>query len=275
MKTALVLIDFSESSGFAAKYAVMVAGSLGIQDIVLFHAQQIITQTAAAHIVALEGLDRIKEAEQELEELARELREIDSTIHYRVKLEEAYIANIIESLVSQYKPAFVFMGLSGKSETEKIIIGGNTIRLMKSCSAPLVIVPKKAFGKPKHIIYASDLKSVAETSPSALIEEWKKGFSASLHVVNISAGSARLKTDDIEEIKQLHELFDRDDTEYHYLENSRTVEGLLTFAQDYPDALIVAVAKEHGFFTTLIKGSITEKLASLSRNPLLLVKNEN
>ncbi|WP_028297998.1 universal stress protein [Olivibacter sitiensis] len=275
MKTAIVLTDFSESATCAAKYAATVAKSLGIEDILLFHAAHIVTQTAAAQVVVLEGINRKEETEMLLDELADELKKIDGSLHYRTKYEEVYVSNVINGLVRQYDPYMVFIGLSGKSNAEKFVVGSNTLKLINTCQVPLMVVPRKDFALPKDLIYATDLKKVASTSPIHLIKELISKLHANLHIVNVSSSGIRLKNTDFDEIGDLHELFDNEHAIYHYLDNSSTVEGLLSFAESKANAIILAVAKEHGFFSKLIKGSITEKLAAISKNPLLIVKNDN
>ncbi|MET3875475.1 universal stress protein [Chitinophaga sp. OAE865] len=273
MKTILVPTDFSDTAYNAATYAIALGNSLGATRIVLYHAYELIVPIPDVptmipmvnpedlRAASLEGLEKMK---RELAPLAGEgttlLTRADNTL----------LAATIEDVCKNEGVDLIVMGITGGSKLEEVLVGSNTIDVVKNTSYPVLIVPGSA--KYKHIekiVFAADLRKVADTTPVEPLKKLLHIFNAELHVINIDHESRHFSTDTPFETLMLDTLLEDFHPEYHFIDNPNVVAGIAEFAEENKADLILTIPKKHGLFEGIFKRSRTSKLAYQTHIPLL------
>jgi nucleotide-binding universal stress UspA family protein len=266
MKTILVPTDFSDTAYNAATYAIALGNSLGTTRIVLYHAYELIVPVPdVPTMIPMVNPDDLRAASLEgLEKMKTELTPlIQEGTTLLIRADNTLLAATIEEVCKNEEVDLIVMGITGGSKLEEVLVGSNT-------SYPVLIVPGSAKYKPiEKIVFAADLRKVAETTPVEPLKKLLHIFNAELHVINIDHESRHFSTDTPFETLMLDTLLEDFHPEYHFIDNPNVVAGIVDFAEENKADLILTIPKKHGLFESIFKRSRTSKLAYQTHIPLL------
>lgn len=275
MKTILVPTDFSDTAYNAATYALAMAPQLNVDRIVLYHAYELIVPIPdVPTAIPMVNPDDLRIASQEgLDKMQKELTPLAGAgVSIVTRADNTLLAATIDEVVKQEEAALIVMGITGGSKMEEILVGSNTIDVVKHTSCPVLIVPgKAAFKGIAKIVFACDLRQVADTTPIAPLKKLLAAFHAELHVINIDHESRHFSTDTPFETLMLDTLLEDYKPEYHFVDNPDVVQGITEFAESIHADLILTIPKKHGLFERIFKRSNTTKLAYQTHIPLLTI----
>ncbi|NLR79207.1 universal stress protein [Chitinophaga eiseniae] len=273
MKTILVPTDFSDTAYNAATYALSLARNLGTTRIVLYHAYELIVPIPdIPTMIPMVNPDDLRAASMEgLEKMKKELDTLvppGSTLVTRA--DNTLLAATIEEVCKNEGADLIVMGITGGSKLEEVLVGSNTIDVVKNTSYPVLVVPGGAKYKPiEKIVFAVDLRKIAETTPVEPLKKLLHIFNAELHVINIDHESRHFSTDTPFETMLLDTLLEDFNPVYHFIDNPDVVEGIVEFAEENKADIILTIPKKHGLFESIFKRSRTSKLAYQTHLPLL------
>lgn len=273
MKTILVPTDFSDTAYNAATYALSLARNLGTTRIVLYHAYELIVPIPdIPTMIPMVNPDDLRTASIEgLEKMKKELDTLVPTGSTLVtRADNTLLAATIEEVCKNEGADLIVMGITGGSKLEEVLVGSNTIDVVKNTSYPVLIVPGGAKYKPiEKIVFAVDLRKIAETTPVEPLKKLLHIFNAELHVINIDHESRHFSTDTPFETMLLDTLLEDFNPVYHFIDNPDIVEGIVEFAEENKADIILTIPKKHGLFEGIFKRSRTSKLAYQTHLPLL------
>lgn len=275
MKTIIVPTDFSTTAYNAARYALGLAQQMGTTRIVLYHAYELIVPipdvpTSIPMVdpnelkaASLDGLDRMK---QDL------LPALPEGVVLDCRADNALLAANIDTLSQEENADLIVMGTTGGSQLEEILIGSNTIDVVKHTTCPVLIVPSGATFKPvKKIVFACDFKKVGTGTPVYPLKRLLNVFQAELHVLNIDKEGKGLSTDVPEASLLLDTLLEGYNPKYHFVDHGNVVQGIMEFADRENADLILTIPRKHGLFEGIFKRSRTAQLAFHTHIPLLAI----
>lgn len=273
MKTIIVPTDFSETAYNAARYALGLAKQTGAVRILLYHAYELIVPipdlpTAVPMVnmedlkaSSLEGLQRMKD------ELAPLISE-GITVDYRA--DNHLLAANIDQVCKEEGADVIVMGITGGSQLEEILVGSNTVDVVKNSSYPVIVVPTQATFRPvKKIVFACDLRKVAKTTRKELLHKLLDEFRPELHVLNIQKeGKEHMHP---EENQELDNMLHNYNPQYHFVDHPNIVEGITGFAEKEAADLLLIIPKKHGLFDSIFKRSHVSRIAFHTHVPLLSI----
>lgn len=272
MKSILVLTDFSEAALHAARYACVFADIFKSKQMILFHALQDIPAVSNEPIVSVGREEWFEESKRKMEDFQKTVKQfIPATTEVSFSVEEIDLVKGVEALGRGKQIDLIVMGITGKTSLEKVLIGSNTIRIMRDVRRPLLIVPRNTpVDKPKKILLASDLREVEEkTNVPALIEVLDT-LEAELLVLNVTE-----KEQDVPKLKKeitaLHETLDKYQPEVHYLSDPDIVTTIESFAASNRVGLLVTLRERHSGLSSLFRKSVSKKIVWHIRIPLLVL----
>jgi len=263
VKNMLILTDFSDSSSNAARYAADLAHQLKTEHMILYHSYESVAVPATAFAPATgrftethdQSLEKINKLKNELEEWVPEQTRVE------VRTDERTLISAVNALATQHHLRLVVAGITGKSNIERVLVGSNTLTLAKHCQAPLLIVPPVAVFQPiSTVVFACDLKRVAESTPVLAIKTFVRALGAKLLILNVDNEGEHFEPGMIKEMTHLHELWDNEKPEYHYVDHEDTVTGIMEFARLQDAELVIMVPKQYGFFEGIFHSSLTKKI---------------
>ncbi|MDB5128681.1 universal stress protein [Mucilaginibacter sp.] len=280
MKTILVLTDFSDAAANAALYAAALTHHLEVSGLILYHSYELKppVQTAVPVMVP-EDVERFhKKSIENLTLLKDKLRSFtnERTI-IEIATDDRQLIMAAELIGAQHQAGLLVMGVTGKSRLEQVLIGTNTINIAKESTIPVLLVPQEArFEKIRRIAFACDLKKVSQSTPAKEIRSLIHQLNAKLMVLNVDKeDQGHFTPDTIAEQTVLHQLWDKEDPEYHYINADNIAEGIAKFALEHDIQIVIAVPRRYGFFESLFHASLTKRLTFEILVPLLLIKEKS
>ena len=275
MKTIIVPTDFSATAYNAARYALELAGQIGTTRILLYHAYELIVPVPdlptsipmvdpkELKTASVEGLETMK---QDLEAYVPAGAILD------IRAENNLLAANIDDIAMEEMADLIIMGITGGGKIEEILMGSNTIDVVKHTSFPVMIVPGEVTFKPvKKILFACDFKKVGTSTPIAPLKKLLDIFHAELHVLNIDRDGKGLGADIPLESLLLDTLLEGYHPIYHFIDHDSIVEGIMDFADKIEADLILTIPRKHGLFEGLFRRSRTAKLAFHTHIPMLAI----
>lgn len=274
MKAILVATDFSPSANNAARYAAHLAVQLQVEHLILYHAYQMMPISTEVPVNLVLSMEQLQEnSEESLQRLKRSLLYVTGS--HTLILTKAECAEPVEgssNLAKVCEAGLIVIGSSSKGLGDRLLMGSTTRKLLKKCLLPLLVVPNEATFRPiRKMVLGCDLSQVADTIPIVKLIQLVKGFHAQLQVVNVTAS----EQEDLGKRKEEHafyDLFEELDPSIQYIGGSDVSKGILAYANQHDADMIIIIAKKHTFLEQLIRISVSNKLASKSDMPLLIIR---
>jgi len=275
MKTIIVPTDFSETSYNAARYALGLARQMNTARVVLYHAYELIVPIPdVPSSVPMVNPDELRSASMEgLDKMMRELDPLlpENTI-LASRAENHLLPANIDQVAKQEQADLIVMGITGGSQLEEILVGSNTIDVVKHTTCPVIIVPASVKFRPiQKIVFACDFRKVVETTPVQPLKKLLNVFRPELHVLNIDHESKHFTSDTPYETLMLDTLLEGYNPQFHFIDHTNVVQGIMNFAEKQEADLILVIPKKHGLFEHIFKRSRTTQLAFHTHIPLLAI----
>lgn len=271
----LVLTDYSVVALSAARYAAALTHQLETRNLILYHSRESIVVPTTFFTVS-GPVESLEESLKKITSLKNDLRNsLGEQTEIEIRTDERSLISAVNTLVQQQHIGLVVAGITGRGRLERILVGSNAVKLAKECLAPLLIVPSMATFQPiKTVVFACDLKSVSASTPVLPIKTLIRALGARLLILNVDHDGDKFEPETINEMTDLHELWDDIQPEYHYITHKDTAAGIMEFVEQHTVELLITVPKKHGFFESIFHRSLTKELAYHTHLPLLLYKED-
>src|SRR5882762_9687895 len=276
MKKILVPTDFSKPSIIAAEVAVDIAGKYGA-DVIFLN----VVEEATGGSFNVEGevskgnmedrlftFKMIEKAKRQLDKMISDPRFDGVKVKGELRVGNPFHG--IRTIITEQKVDLVVMGTSGRSKLEEMLVGSNTVRVIRYARCPVLTVQKKpATPDFKNIVYATSMSPEEEVF-SRIVKRSQQLYNSTLHLVRINT-PADFQKDHI--VKDYMEKFAKKLQLKNYTVNIyndfSTEDGIVRFA-DQVNADMIAMAT-HGRtgFAHVLTGSIAEEVAGHSNRPVL------
>jgi nucleotide-binding universal stress UspA family protein len=269
MKTFLVPVDFSATSENAAAYAVDLTKDIPGVEIILYH---VYSRISFATLTEKEEGSRKMISDAELNILKNRLHPSENQ-KISIESEEGSFIDNIEKYVLSYHIDMVIMGITGSSRITQVFMGTNTLNVIRHINTPVMIIPPDAkFTGIKNILFVSDFKDVARTTPFVSLKKVLDFFKPSLKILNVDSDHYIELTDEFKiERDEMEEKLSSYNPEFSFLRAYDFLEGINRFAEAKEIDAIITVPKKHGFISQLFKTSHTKKLAYHSHVPTIAI----
>lgn len=269
MKTFLVPIDFSSISENAAKYAVDLTKDAEGVEIILYH---VYSSISFATLTDKEEGSRKKVTDAELTALGNKLNTYENQTIKIESEEGSFIDNIAKYVISNHVD-MVIMGITGSSRISQVFMGTNTLNVIRHINTPVMIIPPDAkFAGVKNMLFVSDFKDVARTTPFTSLKNVLNFFEPKLKILNVDSEHYIELTDEFKiERETMEEKLNGYNPEFYFLRAYDFLEGINKFADAKEIEVIITVPKKHGFISQLFKTSHTKKLAYHSHLPIIAI----
>ncbi|GEP94884.1 universal stress protein [Chitinophaga cymbidii] len=273
MKTIIVPTDFSETAYNAARYAIGLAEQTGASRIILYHAYELIVPIPdLPTAVPMVNMDDLKAASIEGLEKMKSLLSpaLPASVTLDFRADNHLLAANIDQVCKDEQADLIIMGITGGSQLEEILVGSNTVDVVKNSNFPVIVVPTQASFRPiRKVVFACDLRKVAKTTRKDVLHMVLDIFKPELHVLNIQKeGREHIHP---EENQELDNMLHNYNPQYHFVDHPNTVEGITAFAEKEAADLLLIIPKKHGLFDSIFKRSTTSRIAFNTHIPLLSI----
>ncbi|HEY5462445.1 MAG TPA: universal stress protein [Hanamia sp.] len=268
MKKIIVPIDFSDTSVNAAKYAIELAKNIPGASITLYHVYSSISFSA---LTSKDENSRQMVSEAELKALKNKIENGFDSISC-VAEAGSFVESISEYSLGNHAD-LVVMGITGSSKITQVFMGTNTLNVIRNISCPVMIVPPDAkYTGLKKVVFTSDFKDVARTTPFASIKDILDTFKPKLDILNVDSEHFVELTPEFKiEREAMVDKLGSYDPEFSFLRSYDFLEGISSFVETRDFDAIITVPRKHGFLSQLFVTSHTKKLAYHSSVPIIAV----
>ncbi len=269
MKSFLVPVDFSDTSVNAAEYAVALTKDIPGASIVLYH---VYSRISFASITEKEEGSRKMVTDKELEDLKANLL-TGNNVNISTESEEGSFIENIQRYVLGNHVDMVIMGITGSSRLTQVFMGTNTLNVIRHITTTVMIIPPNAkFTGLKKVVFTSDFKDVARTTPFQSLKNLLDTFKPELQILNVDSEHYIELTDEYKiERVCMEDKLGSYNPEFSFLRAFDFLEGINRFVDTKEMDAIITVPHKHGFLSQLFKTSHTKKLAYHSHVPTIAV----
>jgi len=280
MKNILLLTDFSANANHVAAYAYDFAKKIQA-NITLCNAVTIPSELPNADLVLwpMESPEVIKDrSEVNLNRLRVHLQERDQSHIKKPQLtiinQSGSLQDVVAEIISDRPIDLLAMGTHDNSSTDGFLKMDQARTMIDSLQVPALIIPLHSKFEPiRNIYFASDLSDVPgdKIFLSELVK-LAKSFIAEISIVHISAtkAGAALKEKIYDMINDLRKALGYPGIHFREIDGDNEVSTFEKLMIEKHMDLLVVVHREHGFFSRLLKGSVTKKLTGKLRIPMLI-----
>lgn len=270
MKTILVPTDYSQAANNALNYAI----ELAKQDkakIILFHAYHVPMPTGEVPVMLVhpdelekENLDRIKKLEKEI------AKKIADEIKVEHIVRAGFIPDEIVSLVKEKNISLIVMGVKGESKLSRVLMGSNTVAVMKKTQIPVLAIPSDCkFKKPAKIVLAYDFNAPLSKEILKKLKNFILLFKSKLLVLDVvKQEEVPVYDNAVAGLKLENSLRDIEHSLY-FPEGVDVVEEINSFVEAYKADWLVMIPHKHKLLSSLFHQSNTKKMTFHTRIPLL------
>ncbi len=268
MKKFLVPVDFSDASINAAKYAVALSNDIPGSEIIIYH---VYSRISFATLTSKDEGSRQKVSEAELNEVKSKIGEGKDNISV-VAEEGPFVESTIEYALGNSVDMIV-MGITGSSRISQVLMGTNTLNVIRHSECPVMIIPSEAkYTGLKKVVFASDFKDVARTTPFGSLKNILDTFHPKLNILNVDSEHYVELTPEYKiEKEAMDEKLGAYDPQFFFLRSYDFLEGISSYVDTEEMDAIITVPRKHGLLSQLFKTSHTKKLAYHSRVPIIAV----
>jgi nucleotide-binding universal stress UspA family protein len=273
MKNFIVPIDFSETSKNAARFAAHICDGLPGAHLILYHVFD--TLEVGVDSTPLENEDEARKAIMELalQSVKTDISSITDANISCVAEEDDHFVSSLARYVHNNQVDLIIMGITGATRLGQILMGSNTLRIVRRNIVPVIIVPPDAASQSaKNVMFISDFKEVNETIPFERVKGILNLFHPNLHIVNVDDEHYVELTEEYKtERKKLHDQMAGFNPEYYFIRMFDFMGAINQFVEDKKIDMILTIPKNHSFLSHLFKTTHTSKLAYHSHVPIVAV----
>ena len=269
MKKFLVPVDFSGTSVNAAEYAVHLVNGIADAEIILYN---VFSKISFATFAEAGENSRKAITDGELEDLKASLSPVDG-VNIITESEEGFFIENIERYVLGNHIDMIIMGITGNSRIKQVFMGTNTLNVIRHVNVPVMIIPPKAkFSGLKEVVFTSDFKDVARTTPFNSLKDILDTFKPKLQVLNVDSEHYIELTDEFKvERESMENRLNSYNPEFSFLRAYDFLEGINRFVETKNIDAIITVPRKHSFLSQLFKTSHTKALAYHSHVPTIAI----
>ncbi len=282
MNTIIIPIDFSKSAVNAANYVAALSHDRDIKRMILVtnHYVSFIEEIypTADYVQRSEEQRNEKRNEllRQLEALKTELlKKLSPETKVEVMVSELPLVRTVLVLIYEENIGLMVVGSNGNEPMEQSYIGSRLIELTKASPIPVLIIPPHIIYQPvETALVAADFKSLANINlleRLQKIKQWRNCPSLSLLNVNHATDNegGDLKATVKEKLQMLLQDFEYD---LNYADDRDVLHGIISFADQSDQQIIIALPGKHSFLYNLTHQSISNGLAANANKPVLILK---
>lgn len=267
IKNIVVPTDFSETAQHALRWAAQFASICGAQ-LNLLHVYSLPVLTARGNPVLTdpEAAGQIESEAKRLMEFTLEMLSQYENLRYSSSLIPAYWDVELSDVINNREGEIVIMGTTGASGIKKQFLGSNAARVLLNSRIPVLVIPASAsITKIQKIGFAYDGQPIEPIETLSILNDFRSSLQASLHVFQILQPNQSTSPFLPDLIRYLS------NETYQDVDNTDIATAILTCIDVNHLDMLVMMPRHHGFFHSLINGSMTEKIVYEINIPLLAI----
>jgi nucleotide-binding universal stress UspA family protein len=276
MNNFIVPIDFSEASKNAARYAAHIANGVADAHLILYNVFQTLEYGSDSSPL---GTDETEDESRKtivdiaLESVRTELTALTGVRISIVSEQSNRFLDSLEAYVLNNDIQFIVMGTTGSTRLGEMLMGGNTLNIVKRRIVPVIIVPPDAVSiSAKNVLLLTDFKDTQYTVPIHSVKSVLDLFKPRLHIVNVDQDHYIQITEEYKaERAKLEASLSAYSPDFYFIRLFDFMDAINQFVADNDIDLILTFPRKHSFLSNVFKTTNTVKLAYHSHVPIVAI----
>lgn len=165
----------------------------------------------------------------------------------------------------------VIMGTQGATGAKEILIGTNTVHVIKKAPCPVIAIPPNfKYETPKEILFPTDLGIDYQEEQLRTLEFLAKQHISRINVLHVSSGYD-LSAEQLKNKAKLDGIFNRIAHLFHEMPNQEVITAINNFQQKNKVNLLVMIQNRHSFFERLFIEPVIKKLGFHVTIPFMVI----
>ena len=165
----------------------------------------------------------------------------------------------------------VIMGTQGATGAKEILIGTNTVHVIKKACCPVIAIPPNfKYETPKKILFPTDLGIDYQEEQLRALAFLAKQHVSRIDVLHISTGYD-LSEEQLKNKAKLEGIFGRIAHLFHEMPNQEVITAINNFQQKNKINLLVMIQNRHTFFERLFLEPVIKKLGFHVTIPFMVI----
>ena len=165
----------------------------------------------------------------------------------------------------------VIMGTQGATGAKEILIGTNTVHVIKKACCPVIAIPPNfKYETPKEILFPTDLGIDYQEEQLRALAFLAKQHVSRIDVLHISTGYD-LSEEQLKNKAKLEGIFGRIAHLFHEMPNQEVITAINNFQQKNKVNLLVMIQNRHTFFERLFLEPVIKKLGFHVTIPFMVI----
>ncbi|EAR01740.1 universal stress protein [Maribacter sp. HTCC2170] len=180
------------------------------------------------------------------------------------------VDEIVETSKSE-NADLVIMGTQGATGAKEILIGTNTVHVIKKACCPVIAIPPKfKYETPKEILFPTDLEINFQEEQLKELNFLAKNHISRIDVIHVSAGYDLSKTQ-LKNKSRLDDIFSGIAHLFHELPNQEVITAINNFQSKHKVNLLVMIQNRHTFLERLFIEPVIKKLGFHVTIPFMVI----
>ncbi|MTI39462.1 universal stress protein [Fulvivirga lutimaris] len=189
---------------------------------------------------------------------------IDFTIKNNIDLPVQFVNGEICDVVNELKYDFdlVVMGKKGENHTNKYY-GSNAAQVMQTIDLPVFLISEAPTDITfKQILFITDFKDIDKEERLEFIRELALENDSELHLLHISGDGRILNEEEMNEVREMHDIFNDVNHAYFALENEDIISGIKEHIKGHDPSLLVLIPRR----TTRLSSTLSQAIVDTDIN---------
>jgi len=279
MKKILLPTDFSANSWNAIKYALQLFKDeackfylLNAYTPIIYHVEYVLgspAQFGMADAIRNNALKGLKDIEDRIN------NEFSNSNH-NFKCIAAFNTLIpeIKEIVEDKNIDFVVMGTKGATGAKEILIGSNTVQVIKNVKCPILAIPDNFdFETPQEVLFPSDYEVDFQNDQIQPILDIASSHHSRVNVLNVSYGRD-LSEQQEQNRQKLESYFAKVAHIFHSVEDQNVSVAITNFQLKLFINLLVMINNKHSFFENLFFKPLINQIGFHLNVPFLVIPSK-
>ncbi|WP_299535909.1 universal stress protein [Ulvibacterium sp.] len=276
MKRIILPTDFSENAYNAIQYALNLFREkecafylLHTYTPAIYHSEYMLHSPGQIGLGDLYQTDTVAQLEELRHRITKEFKNPKHTFF----LHSAFntLVDEISDTIEKEKADLVIMGTQGATGAKEILIGTNSVHVIKKATCPVILVPASfAYEKPKEILFPTDYEVDYRSAQLQELLEIAKNHASKIEVLHVSQG-LDLNEEQLNNKKKLDTFLDDVAHLFHDLPQQQIITAINNFQLKKRKNLLVMIQNKHTFLERLFIEPVIKKISFHVTIPFMVI----
>ena len=184
------------------------------------------------------------------------------------------VDEIVETAINE-KADLVIMGTQGATGAKEILIGTNTVHVIKKSCCPVIAVPPNfKFEEPKEILFTTDLEIKYQKDQLKELLDIAKIHTSRVNILHVSEGHD-LTEDQISNKEKLDVLLGKTAHFFHEMASQEVINAINQFQLKKRPDLLVMIQNRHSFLERLFIEPVIKKIGFHVTIPFMVIPSHD